>query len=508
MNARSKHLAQSLPGRQTGRNRGGLSNVLFKPMTLFALMAIGLFSFGAFFVLGGFADDLRKTPPGQATPRSVSAVGYKALQDYMNQVGYIAHETRDDRDYYARQSQLVIYTPSRTYSRLSSTLEKNTNEIRLVVLPKWSVRQFIPQENEQGSTDWARKNGEDGLSGLGEFNYLFEDIPVIRRVDDISQNIDVKFTMNFQRNLPDLSNLDVEALQYFDLDTRWSERQAELMRIRMEEIEEFRKQRAEERGEDYVPLSEKEEAETEEDEGKKNEEEVSEPNPLPDYTVLMRIDEKPVLIRLENSQTYILSEPDLINTMAFQTQTGARFALGVIDEVLVASEAELYHADFDVSLHGIENGRNLIKLMVTPPFLAATLCLLLAGGLVAWQGFNRFGDPARVRPDYAQGPVSLAETAAEFMDVANRTHKTGENYAALIRRQVVDELGFKGRTEAATDKLLDGREKRRALSPTYAELKTKISTATPQSYGQYAKALTVWREKMIDTGTLQEDPTS
>ena len=160
--------------------------------------------------------------------------------------------------------------------------------------------------------------------------------------------------------------------------------------------------------------------------------------------------------------------------------------------------------DFDVSLHGIESNRNIIKLMVTPPFLAATLCLLAAGGLVGWQGFNRFGDPARMRPDYAQGPVSLARTAAEFMGVANRAHKTGENYARLIRRQVTAELGYKTRTSVDIDILLDAREKRLNIQPVFADLERSIAGADSLSYGQYAQALTTWREAMTQSDFPQE----
>lgn len=508
MSARDRHLAQSLPGQQTRARRKGLSTVLFKPMTLFALLAIGVFSFGALLVLGGFAKDLRKTAPGQATPRSVSAVGYQALQNYMNANGYVAHETRDDRTYYVKQNQLVILTPSRPSSRLASNVkDPYDGEARLIVLPKWTVFQMRAREGETAKKGWVRKTSQRGLFYPSYYNSMLDDMPVIKRVSNISQNIDINFATRQNRNLPDSSELDIDSLQYFDLDARWTNYRVELQKILDREKEEARKKAAEERGETYEPPKEKKKKKKKESKSEEKEE-TEEPKPLPEHTVLMRIDGKPVLIKMENSRTYILSEPDLLNTMAFQTQTGARLALGVVDEVLVDSSAEFFHADFDVSLHGIESNRNLIKLMVTPPFLAATLCLLLAGGLVAWQGFNRFGDPARARPDYAQGPVSLAETAAEFMEVANRTHKTGEAYAALIRRQVIAELGYKGRAETAADTLLDGREKRLEISPTYAELKTKISSASPQSYSQYARALATWRDSMITTETLQKGPTS
>ena len=246
-------------------------------------------------------------------------------------------------------------------------------------------------------------------------------MPVVKRVENISQNINIEFHDIKNRNLPDRSELDIDSLQYFDLETRWLDYRKLLRELREIQKEAERKKQAEERGETYEPPKEKK-SKTKDN---KEEEIEKEPDPLPEYDVIMRIDGHPVLIRLKDSRTFLMSEPDLLNTMAFQTQTGARLALGVVDEVLIESEAEFYHADFDVSLHGIEENRNIIKLMVTPPFLAATLCLLLAGGLIGWQGFNRFGDPISERPDYAQGPVSLAETAAEFMKIANRTQNTG-----------------------------------------------------------------------------------
>ena len=194
--------------------------------------------------------------------------------------------------------------------------------------------------------------------------------------------------------------------------------------------------------------------------------------------------------------------------MAFTTQGGAQLSSALIDEVINSASTFTNTVDFDVSLHGIEANRNIIKLMVTPPFLAATLCLLAAGGLVAWQGFNRFGDPARVRPDYAQGPVSLAETAAEFMGVANRAHKTGADYAALIRRQVAAELGIKERTGEHINTLLDAREKRLKIQPVFEDLERAITNADTQSYGQYARALAVWRDTMTQTDFPQDPENS
>jgi len=504
--ARERHLAQSFSGRRSGGERLGLTNVLFRPVTLISLILIGFFAFGALIVLGGFAKDLRKAPPGQATPRSVSAVGYEALTDYLERLDYDVQETRGNRDYFDRENRLVVYTPSRPSRRLNRALVSEGKETRLVILPKWSVAQLQLKRGEEGQPGWARKTRGDGTYYEALYDNLIDDMPIVRRSNAPSADAQISFAAPLTGAMPDNYQPDFQALQYFDLMTRWPDYLDTLREERRVEAENARREAAEARGETYEPKAEKSEkksgsenTEDETPEGETPEEDVKAPEPLPTPEVILEIDGNPVLIRLEETQTYILSEPDLVNTMAFRSQGGAQLASAIIDKIIQEQGIDQLSIDFDVSLHGIEANRNIIKLMVTPPFLAATLCLLAAGGLVAWQGFNRFGDPARVRPDYAQGPVSLARTAAEFMGIANRAHRTGEAYADLIRRQVAAQLGYKSRSGSHIDTLLNAREKRLSISPSFEDLKNAIANADPQSYRQYARSLTTWRDAMIDT---------
>ena len=506
--AKERHLAQSLPGRGTAARRPGISTVLFRPLTLISLILIGFFAFGALIVLSGFANDFRKAPPGQATPRSVSAVGYKAFSNYLEYLDYDVVETRGSRDEYDRENRLVIYTPSRPTRRLGQLLKSEGDAINLVILPKWSVGQMIAKGDEEKRKGWARKSSKKGLIYTGFYENLMEDIPAIRRHDEPSPDAQIFFNSpELQR--PDLQNEEAryqpnfKDLQYFDLNIGWSGYQNELREDARLEKEELRRKKAEAKGETYEPKKKKEEKKSEADETKKDKEET--PEPLPEHKIILKIDGRAVLIHLEDTQTYVLSEPDLINTMAFTTQGGAQLATRILDTVLYDSTAEITSVDFDVNLHGIEANRNIIKLMVTPPFLAATLCLLAAGGLVGWQGFNRFGDPARMRPDYAHGPVSLARTAAEFMGIANRAHKTGEDYAALIRRQVAADLGYKSRMAGDIDTLLDAREKRLKIQPVFENLKHSITNADIQTYGHYAQALAAWRSAMTQSDFPQAD---
>ena len=500
--ARERQLAQSLPGRSTGTRRPSVTSVLFRPLTLISLILIGFFAFGALIVLSGFAADFRKAPPGQATPRSVSAVGYKALSNYLEKIGYDVQETRGKRKAYDRENRLVIYTPSRPTRRLAKIIEAEGDAINLVILPKWSVGQMIPRRNEETKKGWARKTSTEGLNSVSQFAFLMEDIPVIRRNDNPSPDAEVFFNTPSTHNSQNNYQPDFKDLQYFDLKTRWTDYRKELAEIQRLKKEEIRRKTAEAKGETYKPKKKKEKKRSRTDDS--DEKETKPSKPLPKHDAILKIDDRVVLIKLEDTQTYVLSEPDLINTMAFRTQGGAQLTNDILDSVIYDASSQAISVDFDVSLHGIEANRNIVKLMVTPPFLAATLCLLAAGGLVGWQGFNRFGDPARLRPDFAQGPVSLAQTAAEFMSVANRAHKTGNNYAALVRRQTAAELGLKARTTDDIDILLDAREKRLKIRPNFADLNRSISSADTLSYGQYAQALTTWRKAMIRSDFPQD----
>ncbi len=504
--ARERHLAQSLPGQRNRAGRPGISNVLFRPITLVSLVLIGLFAFSALIVLGGFAKDLRKAPPGQATPRSVSAVGYQAYTDYLEALNYDVQETRGKRPFYDRDERLVIYTPSRPTRRLNKIIEAEGEAVNFIVLPKWSVAQMIPQDGEKAEKGWARKTRGKGLYYPGSYQSMLDDLPVVRRHDVPSPDAQIFFTEPRSRQLLEGYKPDFKDLQYFDLNTRWEDYNEELREIAEKEREERLRKLAEERGETYEPKKKKDakKSDAKKAEKEKEEEKDKTPEPLPNPDVLLKIDGRAVLIRLEETQTYILSEPDLLNTMAFTSQGGAQLSHVLLDEVIQSSGTTSMSVDFDVSLHGIEANRNIIKLMVTPPFLAATLCLLTAGGLVMWQGFNRFGDPVRLRPDYAQGSVSLAETAADFMAVANRAHKTGGDYAALIRRHVANELGIKERSEAHVNTLLDAREKRLKIEPVFEDLERAISNADPQAYAQYAHALADWRTAMTQTDFPQD----
>ena len=208
--------------------------------------------------------------------------------------------------------------------------------------------------------------------------------------------------------------------------------------------------------------------------------------------------EGPVLVNIVDTSIYILSDPDLLNTMGIASKTRAQFAVTLLDEIIKNEGADAGRVDFDLTLHGFGGKTNVIKVMTQPPFLAATLCLLAAGGLIAWQAFARFGD-ARVTPrDYALGKFSLADNAARFIRIAGREPNMADDYAVLVKRQVIKALNLQGRKPKDIDAILLRREKSLGLRDGWVDMHNRArNTIENMALMRLAQDLDRWKAKMI-----------
>jgi hypothetical protein len=117
---------------------------------------------------------------------------------------------------------------------------------------------------------------------------------------------------------------------------------------------------------------------------------------------------------------------------------------------------------FDLTLDGLGNSKNLLTLAFTPPFLAATLCLILAALVVGWRGLRRFGPPLAATPVFAFGKRQLAVNGAALIQRSRRLHLLGAPYAAILRARLARLLGLRpgddpGRAEAEIDRVLEAR---------------------------------------------------
>jgi hypothetical protein len=155
----------------------------------------------------------------------------------------------------------------------------------------------------------------------------------------------------------------------------------------------------------------------------------------------------------------IVAEPDLMNNYGMADRNRAMLALTIVDATLEGSELPVV---FDLTLNGLGNSANLLTLAFSPPFLAATLCLVIAALVIGWRAFRRFGPPLAETPVFAFGKRQLATNGAALIQRSRRLHLLGAPYAALVRERAARLIGLRqtsnaARTDAEIDRVLAAR---------------------------------------------------
>ena len=177
------------------------------------------------------------------------------------------------------------------------------------------------------------------------------------------------------------------------------------------------------------------------------------PEPVPDDEGEIDPDIHPVIL---------VFEPDLLNNYGLGDAVNA--ALG---ERLVRAALDNHEGHdgvtFDLTFNGFARSSNLLTLAFQPPFLAATLCLLLAALVLGWRAFLRFGPPLANGPALAFGKQALVSNAAALLRRAGRLHLAGQPYADAARERIARALALPHRldpaaTEAAIDRALAARD--------------------------------------------------
>ncbi|ABC64152.1 DUF4350 domain-containing protein [Erythrobacter litoralis] len=147
----------------------------------------------------------------------------------------------------------------------------------------------------------------------------------------------------------------------------------------------------------------------------------------------------------------IVAEPDLFNNWGMADAARADLAHRIVD---AAAETADQPVVFDLTLNGLGGSRNLLSLAFEPPFLAATLCLIMALLLVGWRAFRRFGPATADAPALAFGKAQLVENGAGVIQRTRRVHLLTRPYAGLVERRLAKTLGLRRASREAIDAAL------------------------------------------------------
>lgn len=174
----------------------------------------------------------------------------------------------------------------------------------------------------------------------------------------------------------------------------------------------------------------------------------------------------------------LVFEPDLLNNYGMADLGNAWLAERLVKAALGNHDGH-DGVTFDVTLNGLGRSTNLLTLAFTPPFLAATICLVLAAIITLWRAMNRFGPPLAEARSLAFGKRALVENAAGLVRRARRLHLVGTPYADAARERLARALALSHRldpaaTEAAIDRALASRA---PLAEPFSEVAARMRAA-------------------------------
>jgi len=203
---------------------------------------------------------------------------------------------------------------------------------------------------------------------------------------------------------------------------------------------------------------------------------------------------RPVLVMHKELRTYVLADPDLINTQGLKTLAGARTGFALID----ITRAQTSPVIFDLTLHGLKRSRNLLRLVLEPPFLGMTLVLAALAAFVGLQAVVRFGPTRETGRVIALGKRGLADNTAGLVRLARREHHMAAPYALLVRAAVARAIGApRHLSEASLDAFLDRVGRMNGASHTYFALAEQARTAkTSGDLMRVAGALYRWNQEL------------
>jgi hypothetical protein len=141
-----------------------------------------------------------------------------------------------------------------------------------------------------------------------------------------------------------------------------------------------------------------------------------------------------------------VAEPDLLNNYGLADRTRGMAALSLIDMTMEDYDLPIV---FDLTLNGLGTSENLLTLAFRPPFLAATLCLIIALIVIGWRAFQRFGPPIAESRPIAFGKQQLVMNGARMIQRVRRFHLLGPPYADLMTRRIAKQLGIRHSADIA-----------------------------------------------------------
>lgn len=210
----------------------------------------------------------------------------------------------------------------------------------------------------------------------------------------------------------------------------------------------------------------------------------------PGWTPLL-VDETGAAVLVASKKTpsiWVLADPDLLNNQGLKDLATARAGAAILD---AAAEGGARALVFDVTINGLARGRGLGRLLLEPPWLAATLVAVATGLLMGVHALARFGAPRRPDRAFALGGRALVDNTADLARIARKEHELAPAYAELVRGRILRASGAHAQPD-----WLEELARRRGLTPPAALAAEAEAAATRDDLLAVATKIHEWSGEM------------
>ena len=419
----------------------------FRRTTIIIMFVIGFAAFIALLYGLGSGDRLMSGRNGQAHGASNSIVGYKALADLLTRTGTEVEYSRSPAGY--DDAGLLVLTPNpfmpagdiddviQTRAYIGPTM---------IILPKWQV-----MPSTQLQRGWVHRFG---IWDAETFETL------------VAENVESSFAVTDEDKEDAVRGAARSAV---GVSIQTPERPVTMEGERLRTI--VRDERSGQALASYV------------DDGGV-------------YAQLDALDPSRITDEEEIDTSFypvvIVADADLLNNGGLSDRQTARHALALVK---AASAGSADRVIFDLTFNGLGGSENLLTLAFEPPFLSATICLVIAALAAAWMAFNRFGPPRAEQRAIDFGKTALIDNSAGFVDRMRRSHLAALPYAEMMRADAMRAVGLgPGGDREETNRKLDrlGDYQGQGFSQLYQQL---AQATKPQEIAEAAAALHAWKEE-------------
>lgn len=425
------------------------SNNPFTRGTVLLLVLVGSIAFlGLLYGLGN-GDFSRQDNNGEGHAVSNSLIGYSAFAEMLRKTGTNVSFGRSGAVF--NDENLLIVTPS-----LFSSAEEMDELLKqrqyvgptLVIMPKWIV-----QKDDKLQSGWIR------LGGAISFKALKDSI-------GIESNISEKFSIASKKKLPKKGK---------PLQSAFGEAGGAPFSLALLKGKDIRAIVRD-------PTSGKAVAAYLDDGGVYESLDGLAPR---NYNRHYDYDRYPVVF---------VADPDLFNNMGMADKKTALHALALVQAM---DDGYDFPIVFDLTLNGLGSSENLLTLAFRPPFLAATICFLIAAAIIGWQSFARFAPPIAGVRAINFGKTELVRNSAAMLKLMSRQHLLRDPYLSALRHKAALGLGL---SPSLPEEELTAHFDRasRDDKPPFSVLENALKRATkPQDIANAAAQLDIWKKETL-----------